>query len=96
MANNMHFQAQFGQLIDDLLKNGVKSIDNTQYYITYDQRRDAQKKCLTVYASIYVNVYGNLHVQASFVGMQRGIWLPDPPPFFWWTFFFCLASNLYG
>lgn len=52
----MHFQAQFGQLIDDLLKNGVKSIDNTQYYITYDQRRDAQKKCLTVYASIYVNV----------------------------------------
>ena len=38
----------FGQLIDDLLKNGVKSIDNTQYYITYDQRRDAQKKWLTI------------------------------------------------
>lgn len=56
MANNIHFHAQFGQLIDDLLKNGVKSIDNTQYYITYDQRRDAQKKCLTVYTSIYVNV----------------------------------------
>jgi hypothetical protein len=39
---------QLSSFLDKLFQNGVKSIDQTQYYIPFDQRREAQRKCLTV------------------------------------------------
>lgn len=36
------------KFLNELLQRGVKSIDNTQYYITDKQRKDAQKQCLTL------------------------------------------------